>query len=55
MNKEKYSKIAKEEFNKVPLWEDAPETWPEFKKVVLNFIDNMDEATEVYNMENKGE
>jgi hypothetical protein len=31
----------------------APEKWPEIKKVYLNFVKQMDELTNIYNLENK--
>ena len=30
----------------------TPETWPQYKKALLEYIETIDEATEVYNMEN---
>jgi len=32
----------------------SPETWHVAKKAILDFVQAVDEATEVYNMENKG-
>jgi hypothetical protein len=52
MTKDKWNKIAEEEVAKVEILND-PEQYPKFRVQVLNFIDEMDRLTEVYNMENK--
>lgn len=57
MNKDKWREIYKIELtetneilgSKLP----TPETWEFYKEVIINLIEEMDKATEVYNMENK--
>ena len=54
MTEEKWIKILKEESMKTAYYGVTPENWnDEYRKIVLNFVKTMDEATEVYNMENK--
>ena len=52
MNKAKYKEVVEKEFEKLPVWEATPETYPEFRTRLINFIGIVDEATEVFNMEN---
>jgi hypothetical protein len=58
MNKEKWMEIYEEIINKTQLENGktglCPENWPKDKKLLNIFINEVDEATEVYNMENKG-
>ena len=57
MTKEKWNEIVNFESNALSVtttflgW--APLTWPERKKAYMKFVKAVDEATEVYNLENK--
>ena len=57
MNKEKWHEIHQEEtlvkLKKMMTKEFTPENWQVYKKATLEYVSEMDEATEVYNMENK--
>ena len=57
MNKEKWKKITQEEvqkhINRTVFMEFEPENWEEYKKANLEYIKEVDKATEVYFMENK--
>ena len=66
MNKDKWKKIYNEELQIasdksneiVPIFIAVePENWPELREVLIEHIEAVDKATEVYNMENdiKGE
>ena len=53
MDKKKWNEIVDEELkpmNGTPV--DNPENWHENRKVILNFVKAIDEATEVYFLEN---
>ena len=50
MTEEKWYKIVVVEFAKIGLLNKSEE-WPQFKKEVANFVKEIDEATEVLNME----
>jgi hypothetical protein len=59
MNKNKWLEIYDEEMES--MLKDysgalfiTPETWPSSKNILLKFIKDVDDATEAYNMENKG-
>jgi hypothetical protein len=58
MTKEKWLEVAQKEFNvyvkavaNVDLTQ--PEYWPLYKQALVDYIEGIDQVTEVYNMENK--
>lgn len=58
MNKEKFNDIVIDEVDTYSvraelLGNTTPENWNEHKKVITKFIESIDEAVEIYNMENK--
>jgi hypothetical protein len=58
MNRNKWAQVKEEEefeFSKKisGIDRDDPENWTIYKSCLLGFIEEMDKATEVYNMENK--
>jgi hypothetical protein len=57
MTKEKWFEVYDEEFKKAcdKNMQIGPETWVEWTKHLHSFIDSVSEATEVYDIENKGE
>lgn len=60
MTKDKWLEVVEKETNEfhheMELEEEAsPETWPNIKKILTDMIKNIDEVTEVYNRENRGE
>lgn len=61
MKKEKWQEVFSDAQDKVNDLEDLdfveiePEHWPVLREKVTTFVKEMDEATEVYNLENKGE
>lgn len=57
MNKNKWKQIAREENEKMNevfrSYPQDPHIWVIVKKAVLEFVSEVDKATEVYEMENK--
>jgi hypothetical protein len=56
MNKDKWNKIFLDEVNAYQhhsiTASVTPENWAEEKQKLLKFVENVDKATEVYNLEN---
>lgn len=61
MKKEKWQEVFNEAQDKVndlgdlDFVEIEPAHWPALKEKVVTFVKEMDEATEIYNLENQGE
>jgi hypothetical protein len=61
MKKEKWQKVFRESQDKVNDLDDldfleiGPQHWPFIREKLTNFVKEIDEVTEVYNLENKGE
>ena len=58
MNKEKFNNIVMDEIHTYSVGGEllggvTPENWNEHKKVIAKFVESVDEAVEIYNMENK--
>ncbi len=57
MTREKWMEIFSEESHEMmKAWTDcynSPENWPTYREVVLSWIKGLDEAHEVYTMENQ--
>lgn len=58
MNKEKWKEIAgkiiEKSFIKTANVKYCAKNWPQFRKRYVDWLREMDELTEVFNMENKG-
>lgn len=56
MNKDKWNEIFMNEVNYYQTYSInasvTPENWAEEKQKLLKFVENVDKATEVYNLEN---
>ncbi len=55
MDLKKYREIVDEELQKANhaiTYTIVPSNWPSFRTILQEYIANIDEATEVYNMEN---
>lgn len=55
MTKDKWNEIVVQEIYKLNIEPCGPEEWKDFKKELLLFINEVDKATEVYEMENKND
>lgn len=54
MNKDKWEEVVREAADKLSdrtAEGPTPESWPEVKKEILEFVEEVDQATEVYNAE----
>jgi len=58
MTKEQWFDVLEQETSdfqdRIDVVDPSPEKWPVYRFELTQFLKKMDEATEVYNMENKG-